>query len=342
MDHIPFISVEADNNYDLGFKIGKRLAEQIRKRVAGCNEIYREILRKDTAALAPTALAFLPATVTHYPNLVAELLGMSAGAGVPFESLMVLMCEEELLDIHDLHISKCTSIALRTTDGILVGHNEDWVNAYARNGLYVLRTRMGRHRSLSLSYIGSLAGSSSGLNSSGLCFTANSLSPGRFRYGVPIKFQFRAILDARTLPEAIRQDLCRSSIAGNTLYGWRNTRILDIEDFFGHHEHLYGKKFLIHTNHPLRRRDRNATNTPHESIVRYERAKEILGQEERYTLDGLKELLADHEAGICSHPDKHTTWGLTIASVIMNPKERWMEVCWTNPCRNEYTRYWLW
>jgi len=73
----------------------------------------------------------------------------------------------------------------------------------------------------------------------------------------------------------------------------------------------------------------------------YERAKAVLREEERPSLESLKELLADHEAGICAHPRHHARWGSTIASVIMSPKQRWMEVCWSNPCQNRYVRYTL-
>lgn len=339
MQNIPFISVKAKNNYDLGLQIGRKLKGQIRRRLTANKHLYRQLRLKRFSTLVATAEKFLPSTLQYFPNFVTELQGMSQGAGISLGALMVLMCEEELMDITDINVSKCTNVALKTKEGILIGHNEDWLNSYKNNGLYVLKCALGGNRSLSLNYIGSLAGSSCGLNSSGLCFTANSLNPGRFRYGVPIKFQFRAMLDCKTPRQAIYSDLAESSISGNTIFGWRNSRILDVEDFFGHHHIFYGKKFLIHTNHPLDRRDRNHDNTPKDSVKRYERAKAVLHAERRPDLESLKELLADHEAGICAHPRHHARWGSTIASVIMSPKQRWMEVCWSNPCQNRYVRY---
>jgi len=109
----------------------------------------------------------------------------------------------------------CLNVAIKTNGGILVGHNEDWLSSYRHNGMFVLKAKLNGQHSLSLNYIGSLAGSSSGLNSSGLCFSANSLNPGRFRYGVPIKFQFRAMLDCKTPRQAIYSDLAESSISGS-------------------------------------------------------------------------------------------------------------------------------
>lgn len=339
MEHIPFISITARDHYDLGVKLGRALKKQIQLRLKTNDKLYRKILKKGVKELAEIAVSFLPATMWHHPSLVTELEGMSAGAEVRFEDLLVLMCEEELMDMHDMKFSKCTTVALRTKKGILVGHNEDWMGSYAKNGLYVLKLKMGCHRSLSVNYIGSLPGSGCGLSGNGLCFTANSLNPGRFRYGVPVKFQFRAILEARSLKEAVHCDIEDSSIAGSTTYGWKNSKIVDIEDFFGHHETFTRKKLLIHTNHPLKRKEQQKSNTPRESVVRLRRAQELLQDEKEFSLEGLKALLKDHKANICSHTAKHTTWGATITSVIMNPGEQWMEVCWSNPCTHSYHRY---
>ena len=338
MENIPYIKIEAKNNYELGFKLGKRLKENIKNRLATAKRLYRKMGAMNFSKLSQTASKFLPATTKYFPELVTEVQALSEGAGVKLEELMVLMCEEEILNIK---IPKCTSIAIKTDHTVLIGHNEDWLTSYKNNGLFILNCKMGRHHSLSLNYMGTLAGSSCGLNSHGLCFTANSINPGRFRYGVPIKFQFRAMLDCKTPRQAINSDLKNSSICGNTIYGWKNSRILDVEDFFGHHEIFYGKKFLIHTNHPILTKDRSKLNTRQESILRYERAKEILKKEKKYNLNTLKKLLTDHKAKICSHPRRHTYWGSTIASAIINPKEKWMEVCWSNPCKNKYFRYYL-
>lgn len=338
MHNVPFLNIVAKDNYDLGFQIGKKLRKEIKNRLIACKRLYKKLGLGEFGDLTKKALKFLPATIRHCPHLVTEAEGLSCGAEVKFEELFVLMCEEELFD---MDIQKCTSIALKSGHTVLVGHNEDWLNSYINNGLYVLKCRIGSHYSLSLNYMGSLPGSSSGLNAHGLCFTANSLNAGRFRYGVPIKFQFREILESSTLREAIKADLGKSSITGNTMYAWKSARILDVEDYFGHHDNFYGKKLLIHTNHPIAPEERSKENTALESVRRYDRAKEIFMEEKKYDLRTLKKVLSDHKAKICSHPQKHRAWGPTIASVIMNPKEKWMEVCHGNPCRNRYVRYTL-
>lgn len=336
---IPYIKIEAKNNYELGYAIGKKLSKQIKKRLLSNFQFYKKVLTKDYDALVKMANGFLPAITKYYPNLLAELMGMSDGAGVLFTDLLIQMCEEEIFDFKMKH---CTTLAVQTKDGVLLGHNEDWRYCYSKNGLYVVNAKIGKKRFLALSYMGSLPGTSSGLNSDGFCYTANAIAPGRFRYGIPIKFQLRAFLDIDTRSEALRTDLKDSSITSNTTFVWKNCKILDIEDYFGHHEIFHGRKFLIHTNHPILDKDRTKENTGDESIKRYDYVKKRLGIKKVFDIKHLKEILKSHETKICDHPNKkHPDSISTIASVIMDPKKMTMEVAYGNPCKNRYFKKFL-
>ncbi len=345
MNHIPFFSIKAKDNFEFGLKLGQKLRLQIKKRIADNKKFYKKERMKDFSELIKTAQKFLPDISKYYPHLFSELRGMSEGAKVDFDELLVLMCEEELLDFRVPH---CTNVAIQTKNGALLGHNEDWLPAYKNNGLYLVKWEIGgktgqngQQKFLALSYIGSLAGTSSGMNEN-FCYTANSIDCRRFRYGVPVKFQLRALLDAKNEKDATKIDLKDSSISTNMVYVWKNSKILDIEDYFGHNEKFYADKFLVHTNHPILKKDRTKANTKAESIRRYNRAKEILMDKKGYDRKILKEILSDHKAGICAHLNKlHSDYGITIASVIMNPKEKNMEICWTNPCKNKYKKYTL-
>jgi len=334
---IPYIQIRAKSNYHAGFQIGKLLANQIRRRLNINKKMYKKLMPHDFGQLKKIAVRFLPETMNFFPLLVEEARGMSDGSGVPFDDLMVLICEEELLDIK---IHKCTSVAVRNDKEILVGHNEDWLASYRKNGVYILHCQFKEIEFLSLNYMGTLAGSSCGLNSYGLCFTGNSLNSGKFRYGVPKNFQMRAILSSSTVPNAVKADLSASSINSNMLYASKNARILDVEDLFYHDDFFYGKEFLIHTNHPLLEKERNDMNTDRESIRRYKCVESILIHDKNRNLGTIRKILRNHETGICGHASrKHSGYGVTIASVIMNPQKKWMEVAWTNPCKHNYVRY---
>lgn len=335
MPRITSLTIHAKDHAEFGYKIGKKLAREIHARITTNKRVYKTERKKTFADLIPVAQRFLPAVATYHPYLIGELEAMSEGAKVSFDDLLVMMCEEELLDFKMPH---CTNIAIRTDMGALLGHSEDWLPMYLKNGLYVVKGMIGKQKILALSYMGSLAGTSCGMNEK-FCYTANSLNSSRFRYGVPIKFQMRALLENKTPQAAIRTDLKDSTIASNMMYVWKDSRIFDVEDYFGHDHTFHAKQFLIHTNHPLLKKDRTHVNTAKESLMRYARARDLL-HAMAPTLRSLRIILRDHEAGICGHIDRlHPTYGITIATAIMNPKEQWMDVAWANSCTNPYKRY---
>jgi len=336
MNKLPYLKIEAKNHYDLGFFIGQKLKTQTKKRIATNKKLYEALNLKSFNNLVKTAEKFLPAVKKYYPELLEELVGMAEGAKVSLLELMVLMCEEELMDFKVKH---CTSLAVKFDHQVMIGHNEDWLSSYASNGLYLIKAKVKGNKFLALSYMGSLPGTSSGLNYSGFSFTANSLDAGRFRYGVPIKFQLRSFLKVKTVKDALKTDLKDSALVSSSMFAWKNSKILDIEDYFGHHEEFYGRKFLIHTNHPVLKKDQTKINTESESVKRYNFAKNILG-EKKPSLKLIKQILQDHSTGICAHDVKKSPWdSVTIASVIINPKKLSMEVATSNPCKNKYIKY---
>ncbi|HBH45975.1 MAG: hypothetical protein A2445_00535 [Candidatus Jacksonbacteria bacterium RIFOXYC2_FULL_44_29] len=339
---ISHIKIKADDNYEFGFKLGKALGAQIKDRIEKNKAVYHALGRRHMPGLIKDAQGFLPKIKRKFPELIEEIKGMSQGAGVAFEELLVLNCEEELLDFF---IPRCTSVAVHIGNGeILLGHNEDWLSTYRQQGMILVDGQIKQLKFLALSFMGQLVGTSCALNSYGLTYTVNSLCNERFRYGIPRNFLLRNILEKRYLKDAEHVLLSPSrTIAANTLCVWRAMAMDDIEAFWGHHQLFHGKKWLVHTNHPLLGKDQNQKNTDVESIRRYQRVCEILtATQPNIEESTLKRVLKDHRAGICGHPKSaHSYWGSTVASAIVNPSERWIEVCYSNPCRHKYFRYYL-
>src|SRR3989339_429403 len=142
---ISHIKIKADDNYEFGFKLGKALG-----------------------GLIKDAQGFLPKIKRKFPELIEEIKGMSQGAGVAFEELLVLNCEEELLDFF---IPRCTSVAVHIGNGeILLGHNEDWLSTYRQQGMILVDGQIKQLKFLALSFMGQLVGTSCALNSYGLTF----------------------------------------------------------------------------------------------------------------------------------------------------------------------------
>lgn len=347
---IPFVKIEAKDHYEFGFKLGHSLSKKIKLRIAENIKNYKTHGAKNYPEIISFIKKFMPATKKRYPNLFLEANGIAEGAGVPFEDLFTVICEEEILDLRipdylcneGSSIPHCTNVAIKTKENkILIGHNEDWLPEYCRNGLVIVKGKLKNNKFLSLGYLGSLPGTSCGLTSKGFAFTVNSLQFRKFRYEVPRGFQLAELLEIKDQKSIMKVlDFSKSSISGNTMLAWANSKILDVEELYKHNEKFSSNKWLIHTNHPLLKKDQDYTNTLKESVKRYNRAVEILIKEKHPNLSTIKKILSDHKAGICEHNQKKF-WYVTIASAIINPTDKWMEICHKNPCRNKYKRYYL-
>ena len=343
MKKLKHVKIEGKNNYDFGFKLGKKLSKEFRKRIFLNKKIY-ESDGMNYSKMVEESKKFIPAIKKIHPQFLKELEGMSAGSGVPFDDLLVMNCEEEILDFY---VPKCSSLAVKTKKGeIFLGHNEDWIKDYRKDGLVVVSGKIGKLKFLSLTYIGSLVGASCGLNNYGLAFTGNSLNFERFRFGIPRSFISRFLIETKSLNEAEKfLESHKQSIASNILLVFKNSSMEDIEKLWINCDLFFGHKWIVHTNNPLVKKEQNKENTEDESVLRYKRAYEILSKEKNVTVETLKKVLRDHKNapyGICGHDSKtERPFGITIASVIIDPKKQWMEVCHSNPCKNRYFRYYL-
>jgi len=337
---IPYIKIVADNNYDFGFKLGYKLKESIQYRLIKNKEIYKKIAfnAKDFNILIKKSKNFLPNIEKKFPYLLHEAKAMAEGADVSFEDLFVLMCEEEIVDFKTLH---CTSIAIRTADNrFLLANNEDWIPHYRKNGLMLVKGKIKNSKFIGLGYIGSLSGSACGFNKYGIAYTDNSFALNKFLYGIPRSFHLRALLDAKNIKESIKILSTKPSVNNNTLLV-HPRGITSVEEYFTHREIYESKNTFIHTNHPLEKK--NQYKIIKDSVKRYNQAVKILSKEERLTVNTIKKILRDHKGKICEHHSKKqkNCSSPTIASVIMNPKDKWLLLCNTNPCKGVYRKYYL-
>jgi len=339
-DKIPFLKISAAGHYEFGRKLGDALRSEIAARLKKNRALYQKFGISFNEELGWRSMGYFNKIKRYYPRMVEEITGLADGAGQDLAKIMVLVSEEEWLTGRH---QRCTSLAVRTDEGIVLGHNEDWDRSYRRDGMYLVKAKIGKEKFLALSYVGCLPGGSAGLNSFGLAYTGNSLFAGRPRIGVPRSVQMRLFLSADSLSEVKRFDLKHSTIGGNTLVVWRNKAILDEEELGEKYRIFREKNYLVHTNHPLLVKDKTRANYSLESRQRYDRAMEILSSAGNLGIDSVKKVLTNHQSGICSHWQKggQGYQGVTIASVIINPLKGNLELAWSNPCRNKYHNFFL-
>ncbi|VVB60510.1 Acyl-coenzyme A:6-aminopenicillanic acid acyl-transferase [uncultured archaeon] len=339
MKKIPLIEA-CGSNYEIGFAIGQKLKKQIRELI--------KIERKDYPAESGKPLPYYVKKMNtivgipekYFPHYVEELLGMAEGSGIDFNTIVALGCDDDL-------VFNCTSIAGLSKEGMILGHNEDWLRDHI-NSLYICRIEQkDKPDSMSLSFIGHLPGLSIGFNSEGCAYTENSIyTKGINRKDLPMQFLVRAHLDAKKYSDLTRIFSIRDKmIGGNSLIAFKG-KIFDVEFLPKGYATIHGHEYLAHTNHVLSRRIMSEEkHHSRGSVWRLDRANELLKNND-FSFDLVKKILSDHvhrPFSICYHEfeKKGAEPYSTIASAIAKVDKKEFYVAHGNPCEAKYNKYYL-
>lgn len=351
----PMVRVQGSHR-EIGRQLGEACCEQVRHSV----ENARLLLEQTYSSLELTwdgakiqARKYMPFAQERYPQYLDELIGMSEGAGVPFDDLAVLNAMEAVT-MDALHLTKCTSMAVsgdRTADGhVLVAHNEDWLPD-DEGDVYVVQARPDDEPPwMAMTYGGLLP--NIGFNAEGIAQACDSVYPNDSRIGIPRVIVSRAILAARNLGDAIRSAVIPKRAAGyNHMLVHEAGELYSVEVSARKFAILYGEDgWLAHTNHFLSPQMQLIEDEPDELIatrVRYFRALRLLKSTDLHTIKSLQMIQRDHlnfPNSICNHSILHLDpldREKTITAFIMDLTARAMHITWGNPCANQYHTYYL-
>ena len=341
---------------EMGYQMGQVCAVQIRHSIENARRLIEQTyndLQLTWGGAQIQARKYMPFAQERYPQYVDELMGMAEGAGVSFDDLAVVNAMEAVT-MDALHLTKCSSMAVnddRTADGhVLVSHNEDWLPDDDQD-VYVVHASPEKGPSfLSVTYGGLLC--NIGFNSAGIAQCCDSVYPDDSRIGIPRVIVSRAMLEARTLADAVRLALAPKRAAGyNHLLAHENGEIYSVEVSARQFGILYGLDgLMVHTNHFLDPKMQEIEEDPDELIgtrLRYFRALRLLRRTQKHTVKSLQIIQRDHlnyPNSICNHCvddldplDREKT----VHALIMDLTARVMHLAWGNPCTNQYHTYYL-
>ncbi|MGQ9586869.1 MAG: C45 family autoproteolytic acyltransferase/hydrolase [Thermoplasmata archaeon] len=289
------------------------------------------------------------------PEYVEWLRAYSKSSGIPFDELFVILCDSEK--------GFCTDIMVNgkgTADGsVFSAHTEDWRPVDSKHLVLIKGRPAGEPSYLAMSSAG--VELITGLNSSGLSFTGNSLDQNDMRVGIPKLFMGRRLLASRTISEAISiatEEDRASSYNVNICH--KSGEMYCVEGSATDYSLIYGARgYLVHTNHYLDPRMakyelgsgdsigralRHAAGT----IVRYHRASRLVRNSfGSITVDTLKSILSDHvnyPSSICAHvhrPGSDEEPVKTLYSVIMDLTHCRMVLGIDNPCKGRWKEFGL-
>lgn len=340
MQNIRLLNIKAADNFEFGYILGKRLSVLIKKRV----DWYLEYIPKNKIDEVKQGIEkFIPSIVQCYPHILEEIMGMSEGAKINILDLMLSVFDEETIFLADRpHLPRCTTFGAHLDNGdVVIGHNEDWLPTVRRDGMAIVKAEIGNLKFISLFYIGSLPGTSCGLNSYGIGFSGNAIDGKRFKFGIPKSVQLRAILDTTNLKDAKYIDTFKSSINSNLLLASKEHGILDSEDLWEIDRVFKDRRFLVHTNHPIEKKYQNENNTNEESIGRYDYLMNEFSKSNVLDEDVIKSFLKTHKpVEICGHISEYYTI-VTVASAYINVTKGFIDIAPSTPCNHKYKRYYL-
>ena len=324
---------------ELGLAIGEMFRGKIQE-VIDDRKHYIRSYGDNINALHP----FIKETKKVFPKYLEELIAMAEGANVPFIDLFFHNTPEVYDRTSDWDREQaqtedhCTIAVSFTKTGPLIGHNEDW-SIESLDELYVLKATIDNVTYLGLNYSTFLIGCSATLTSHGLTQCINELHQDSHG-GVGKYFVARSVLDASSLEdaEAIIQNTKRASgynhvlIQKNTIFDIETAGpSIDVEKRIG--------TPYAHTNHfcstRMQQYEQDEATHHKNSYERLLRVNELVRND--MTIDDMKDLLSDTKNRlypICRDD-------ATIGSVIIEPSEQKMYICYGPPNRGTFIPYTL-
>jgi isopenicillin-N N-acyltransferase like protein len=341
MSRVNYIEAEG-TNYDIGFHIGAYLKEKLISHNRSRQGFYRKFRRKHNSLLCQIAESSEKLIAKHFPAYLEELKGLADGSSIPLNDILLLSSEETILNGA---ANQCTTFAYEGSQGVILGHNEDWAAGY-EDKLYVVKAKPAAGAAfISLAYLGCLGGSSVALNEYGIAFSGNSLLSGTQR-GVPKNIILRSQIEARNIQEFGKlASFAPRAVPNHSMAVDRKGKIVSVEVGLNEHSTFFTSGAYVHTNHAIHTTMlKLEKGTAINSIARYRTAKNLISNK---ILDDklAKEILRSHEntpCSICIHPEaKNNFDGQTVASAIVNLSEMSLSVTLGNPCRSEYEKFYL-
>lgn len=362
MTSLMHVRIDSTDPFERGRQRGAQVAERLphtwstyqRLFAAAAGDAGREPV--DVRALAD---ACLHSVSSWSPDLLRELEGVSAGAGVDVETVMALNARTEVFAAARASgPTECSTLVEMPGESgsALAAQTWDWHDELSQ-GWHLQTVRGCEHPFVGLTEFAMLA--KIGVNAAGLgvCFNllrhASDASseygglphPRGTSGGVPVHLVAREVLGrASTVADAVALAGSAPVLASTVITVFTSTEAACVEispEGVGVVEPEDG--WLLHTNHFLDPHLSAGERVTQEVTTTFERAEllrsRVKGVEHPLDLDGVVALLDAHEEDgvpVCRHSDPTAPTGYraaTLATVGIDPSRRSVSVSEGGPCR---------
>jgi isopenicillin-N N-acyltransferase-like protein len=348
---------------------GRQYGEQAADRVRVGIQHYSDQLKRNdltTDGIKALVRRFEPTIDRFDPAYLEEMRGIAEGAGVAFESVVLLNARTEILklaqrpaderNVPDDDPDGCTGVVAMpevTREGRLIhAQNWDWKVECAETAVVLKIRREDGPDILTFTEAGALA--RSGFNAAGIAITANYLETDRDyrRLGVPLALIRRKVLEQKQVAVSMQAVYATpKSAANNMIVSQANGIAIDFEcapdETF---QVLPERGLIVHANHfqsPValsKLKDTGIANTP-DSLYRDLRVRALIEPHlGNITRDTVKNALFDDFESpwsVCRPPRKNLSNNLsaTVAMIVMEPLLGTMEVAMLPALNRNFTTY---
>lgn len=357
--------------FDRGVQYGTQAADRIR---LGADHYLAQLARIDFGmpALRAAVQQYLPSIDRFDPAYAAEMRGIAQGAGVPFESVVLINARTEILQMAkrraagqgaradepvDDDPDGCTGVVVMpeaAAEGRLIhALNWDWKAECAETSVVLRIRRDDGPDILTFTEAGQLA--RVGMNAAGIAITANYLECERDyrQLGVPVALVRRKVLEQERLAMAMHSIYTTPKSASiNNILSHANGIALDFE--CAPDETFVvppSDGLIVHANHwqspvALGKLTEKGVATMPDSLYRDIRVRGLLRQTPgaRLTRDDVKRALFDKFEwpwSVCRPPRASfsTNLSATVAMIVMEPALGVMEVAMLPALNAQFARF---
>ena len=334
---------------------GRAYGRSASERIVKCSEFYYSLFtrarqlsaphgREVSRALVHECAGIFQAPIRDFaPNLYEEMQGIAEGAGVPFETILMLNCRTELFRYFSKgEVQECTSAYFPTTK--ILGQTWDWDRALEDLVVVLVVRHNDGSELLTIAEPGMVG--KIGFNSHGVGVCMNILASEQPLGGVPVHILARQSLESESLDAAVKLIRAAPRHTSATLLladDQGSSRLLEFDD-----EKIFevcGVESIVHTNHYLSsKKPGEAPMLRPSSHARFECASARVRELPAQSLPDMLSLLTDR-----SHPKfpvcrefgpvagEVVEYG-TVIGVAMDLQSRSCHVSEGNPLRNAFKK----
>lgn len=341
------VEIKAAAPFERGGQYGEQAREKILEGIEDYKRLFAETNSMDWDIIKKKAYSYIPLIEETFPDIMDEVKGIAAGAGVGIDEIMVLNCRYEITKFP--RPNECTSFAIlpeaSEDNKTYVGQNWDYRAGILDNVVMLHVQETDGTRIFGLAEAGQVI--RNGFNSHGIGLCANNLQSiyDSGGLGIPVTILRRKVLSCRAFDQA--KDLiinAQRSVSCNFMLASAEGRALDLETYPGGVDLIQPVDGVItHANHFVV----NPKNEALEATPRDKRLEQLLREKQgSINIKHIKRCLSDHEnypKAICRHPsDVSKRLGMrsiTVAGVIYDFKDGTAYVCAGPPCEGEFIPY---